>query len=343
MKKSISRYIWTVVLVVMAQGAWAQFDSQVGLYMFTPASFNPAAAGENDLLRAVASHRMDFVGIENGPQVTNVTADIGFKIKKTHHGAGVRFLNDKTGLWSNQAFYVRYAYRQHLGKGYLAVGADIGFVNVGFKGSKVNIDSITSAFNSQTQGGKNFWNGGSEEKDPYIPTSDVKGMKIDFGVGAYYSTPTWFVGAAYSHLSQPKVRFSTDGSGDSQGKETIVKVVGTMYIHGGYNYRLKHHRNWRIRPSAMVMTDFRSWDVDLTALAEYKDRYRFGLGYRILGSVNILGSVEIISGLQIGYTWEIQTSNLMREGYGSHEFYLAYGIDVMRPKRTNKYKSIRYL
>lgn len=284
---------------------------------------------------------MDFAGIENGPQVTNVTADIGFRIKKTHHGAGVRFLNDKAGLWTNQAFYVRYAYRQKLGKGYLAIGADIGFVNVGFQGSKVNIDSVAGAFDSQSQGGVNYFSKASE--DGYIPTTDVKGMKVDFGIGAYYSTPDWYVGAAYSHLSQPKVSFSADGSGSGEAKETEVKVVGTMYVHGGYNFRLKHHKQWRIRPSAMVMTDFRSWDINLTALAEYKDRYRWGVGYRILGSVNILASVEIINGLQLGYTWEIQTNNLMKEGYGSHEFYLAYGLDVMRPKQTSKYKSIRYL
>jgi len=59
--------------------------------------------------------------------------------------------------------------------------------------------------------------------------------------------------------------------------------------------------------------------------------------------VNILLGVDIISGLQLGYTCEIATNSLMKESFGSHELYLAYGFDILKPKRTNKYKSIRYL
>ena len=98
-----------------------------------------------------------------------------------------------------------------------------------------------------------------------------------------------------------------------------------------------------LMPSAIVMSDFRSWDVNLTMLCEYRDRYRWGLGYRIMGSVNILLGMDIISGLQIGYTCELPTNRLLLESYGSHELYLAYGFDILRPRRNNKYKSVRYL
>ena len=84
-------------------------------------------------------------------------------------------------------------------------------------------------------------------------------------------------------------------------------------------------------------------DVNLTLMCDFKDRYRWGLGYRIAGSVNILLGVDIISGLQLGYSCELPTNKLLLESYGSHEIYLAYGFDILKPKRTNKYKSIRYL
>jgi len=45
----------------------------------------------------------------------------------------------------------------------------------------------------------------------------------------------------------------------------------------------------------------------------------------------------------LGYTYEMPANNLLKESYGSHELYLAYGFNVLKPKRTNKYKSIRYL
>ena len=43
------------------------------------------------------------------------------------------------------------------------------------------------------------------------------------------------------------------------------------------------------------------------------------------------------------YTYELPTSALIYESYGSHELYLAYGFDILKPKRTNRYKSVRYL
>jgi hypothetical protein len=41
--------------------------------------------------------------------------------------------------------------------------------------------------------------------------------------------------------------------------------------------------------------------------------------------------------------YELPANGLIRESYGSHEVYLAYGFNVLRPKRTNRYKSVRYL
>jgi type IX secretion system PorP/SprF family membrane protein len=265
-------------------------------------------------------HRMQYVDITNAPMSTWFTFASPFVIGKTRHGAGVRFLNDRYGLFTNQAFHVQYAYRQKLGKGYLSAGIDLGFVNVGFRGDSVNLKNMEDEYH--------------DANDEAIPTGSKSGMKFDMGVGLYYCTPVWWVGASYSHLTRPTVDWDDYSE---------VKLVGTMYVSGGYRFRLKNHREWVLTPSAMVMSDFVSWDVNLTLMCDYKDRYRWGLGYRIDGSVNILLGIDIISGLQLGYSCELPTNKLMLESYGSHEIYLAYGFDILKPKRTNKYKSVRYL
>lgn len=308
---------------------YAQFDPQMGQYMYMPTAFNPAAAGEGDLMKVAGMHRMQYVDITNAPMSTWFTFASPFVIGKTHHGAGVRFLNDRYGLFTNQAFHVQYAYRQKLGKGYLSAGVDLGFVNVGFRG-----DSAHTLPPNMPSGDTYH-----EDGDPAVPKSSVSGMKFDMGLGLYYVTPTWWVGASYSHVTRPEIKWDVD----PEGGERTVKLVGTMYVTGGYHFRLKNHKEWVLTPSAMVMSDFRSWDVNLTLMCDYKDRYRWGLGYRIDGSVNILLGVDIISGLQLGYSCELPTNKLLLESYGSHEIYLAYGFDILKPKRTNKYKSIRYL
>ena len=310
--------------------ARAQFDPQMGQYMYMQSAYNPAAVGEGDMMKVAGMHRMQYISIRNAPMSTWFTFASPFVIGKTRHGAGVRFLNDRFGLFTTQAFYGQYAYRQKIGKGYLSVGVDLGFVNVGFRGDSVNL--IKGDWEDEYHA-----EGASDKAFPIVSKS---GMKFDMGVGIYYCTPIWWVGASYSHVTRPKVDWSDGVSG---GQEQVVTLVGTMYVVGGYHFRLKNYREWVLTPSAMVMSDFVSWDVNMTLMCDYKDRYRWGLGYRIAGSVNILLGIDIISGLQLGYSCELPTNKLLLESYGSHEIYLAYGFDILKPKRTNKYKSIRYL
>ena len=316
----MKRYIVLLLGLIAVVTARAQFDPQMGQYMYMPTAYNPAAVGEGDLLKVAGMHRMQYVDITNAPMSTWFTFCSPFVIGKTRHGAGVRFLNDRFGLFTNQAFYAQYAYRQKLGKGYLSVGVDLGFVNVGFRGDSVNLKEMEDEYH--------------DADDDAIPQGSKSGMKFDMALGIWYSTSVWWVGASYNHLTRPKVDW--DDYSD-------VKLVGTMYVTGGYHFRLKNNRDWMLTPSAMVMSDFVSWDVNLTLMCDYKDRYRWGLRYRIDGSVNILLGVDIIAGLQLGYSCELPTNKLMLESYGSHELYLSYGFDILKPKRTNKYKSIRYL
>ena len=294
--------------------------------MFLQSSYNPAAVGEGDLMRVYGSHRMDFTGIQDAPMTTYFSFSSPFVIGKTHHGVGVRFMNDRFGLFTNQSLYLEYAYKIQIGKGVLSVGADLGFLNLSFANDSVD-----------TGAGQDDYH---DEVDPAIPTvsgGSEKGasdMGFDMGIGVYYSAQRWWASASYAHVTQPRLQW---------GSENIeVSVKGTMYLAGGYKWQLKN-KDWMLLPSVMVMTDFASWDVNLTMLAQLKKRYRFGLGYRVAGSVNVLLGLDIINGLQLGYTYELPANALIKESYGSHEVYLAYGFNILRPKNTNKYKSVRYL
>ena len=306
----------------------AQFDPQIGQYMFMRSVYNPAAVGEGDLMKVYGSHRMQFTGIMDAPMTTNFSFSSPFVIGKTSHAAGVRFMNDRFGLFSNQSFYAEYAYRIKLGKGYLSVGADLGFINLSFAVDSVNLKDVADLVKDHAY---------HNATDNAIPEASgqngVSGMGFDLGVGVYYSTPTWWAGVSYGHVTQPRLQWSDKAE---------VEVRGTFYAAGGYNWRLRD-KKWVLMPSAMLQTDFAGWDVNLTMLAQLNNRYRFGLGYRIAGSVNVLLGMDIINGLQVGYTYELPANGLIRESYGSHELYLAYGFNVLKPKRTNRYKSVRYL
>ena len=309
-------------------GLRAQFDPQVGQYMFMQSTYNPAAVGEGDLMRVYGSHRMQFTGIMDAPMTTYFSFSSPFVVGKTQHAAGVRFMNDRFGLFSNQSLHAGYAYRFKLGKGYMSVGADLGFINLSFAVDSANLKDVAELVQEHAY---------HNATDNAIPESSgqngVSGMGFDMGVGVYYATSTWWAGVSYGHVTQPVLEWSD---------QTEVPVRGSFYAAGGYNWRLRD-KKWVLMPSAMLQTDFVGWDVNLTMLAQVNNRYRFGLGYRIAGSVNILLGMDIIDGLQLGYTYELPANGLIRESYGSHELYLAYGFNILKPKRTNRYKSVRYL
>lgn len=295
--------------------------------MYMPTAFNPAAVGEGELMKVSGLHRMQFTGIDGAPMSTYITFHSAFVLGKTHHGAGVRFLNDMYGLWKNQSFYGQYAYRQKIGKGYLGMGIEAGLVNVTFMGDSVNLDELENAGSEYHAG-----------SDPSIPVGQASGMKFDLGAGLYYSTARWYVGASYSHILHPTIELVSQSGTEG----TSMKVRGTLYAMGGYRFRIKNS-DFALVPSAMLMSDFSSWNLDLTLMTEFKEKYRWGLSYRVMDGVGLLLGMEVISGLELGYNYELPTSKLLLESYGSHEIFLCYGFNILKPKRTNRYKSIRFL
>lgn len=322
MKRSIALF----VLLLTVSLVRAQFDAQIGQYMFMQSSYNPAAVGDGDLMRVYGSHRMDFTGIQDAPMTTYFSFSSPFVLGKTRHAAGVRFMNDKFGLFTNQSLYLEYAYKIQLGKGVLSLGVDLGFLNLGFAVDSVDLGDGNDDYHQDGDNVITNIQGGGSDKG-------AAGMGFDMGVGIYYAAASWWAGVSYSHVTQPRLKL---------GERTEFPVRGTLYIAGGYNWQLRN-KNWMLSPSMMVQTDFAGWDVNLTMMAQLKKRYRFGLGYRIAGSVNILLGMDIINGLQLGYSYELPANALIKESYGSHELYLAYGFNILKPKHTNKYKSVRYL
>ncbi|MBO4986284.1 MAG: PorP/SprF family type IX secretion system membrane protein, partial [Paludibacteraceae bacterium] len=238
-------------------GLRAQFDPQVGQYMFMQSTYNPAAVGEGDLMRVYGSHRMQFTGIMDAPMTTYFSFSSPFVVGKTQHAAGVRFMNDRFGLFSNQSLHAGYAYRFKLGKGYLSVGADLGFINLSFAVDSVNLKDVAELVQEHAY---------HNATDNAIPESSgqngVSGMGFDMGVGVYYATSTWWAGVSYGHVTQPVLEWSD---------QTEVSVRGTFYAAGGYNWRLRD-KKWVLMPSAMLQTDFVGWDVNLTMLAQVNNR-----------------------------------------------------------------------
>jgi len=293
-------------------------------YMFHNSSFNPAAVGENNMIQIIGQHRIQWVGFPNAGQTTVFSINSPLKFGKTESGIGFRFLNDRVGLFTNRSAQLQYAYKKRILGGLLSVGADIGFVSVGFHGDSVNVANHVINIGEYHR---------YMSSDPSIPQTSVAGMGLDMSMGVFYSTPKYYGGLSFTHLNHPMINLDDKSN---------VGLLGTMYLTGGCSYKLLNPQ-YVLKPTALLKTDFRSLQLDVSARVEYDNKYWGGLSYRLQDAVVLLAGINLVGGLAVGYSYDLPTSKVITVSSGSHEIVLIYNFAYVSAKRTSKFKSIRIL
>jgi type IX secretion system PorP/SprF family membrane protein len=302
---------------------FSQFDAQYSQYMFNQTAFNPAAVGEGGMIQVTGQGRLQWLGMPNAPKTIVFSINSPLKIGNSNHGIGLSFLKDAVGLFVNQTGHFQYAYKKNIGSGVLSVGADVGFVSLGFNG-----DSVTAAAHKITVASYH-----TIAEDTEIPQVNVTGTSFDMNIGAFYSAPNYYAGISYTHLNRPVVSW-TDNSD--------VNLNGSLFVTGGYNYVLPGTK-YVFKPSGLFKTNFTTLQLDLTTRLEYDNKYWGGIGYRIQDAVSFLVGINLVSGLSIGYSYDFPTSKILLASSGSHELLMVYSFEYVFGKRNSKYKSIRLL
>ena len=314
-----------IVLLIFSMActlpAFSQFEAQLSQYMFHPATYNPAAIAEGGMINVTGQHKIQWLGMPGAPQTTFFTINAPCRGSKTvTQGLGIRFLNDKIGAFTNQSAGLQYSFKKNIGKGVLSMGADLGFVSVGFIADSVKKSDINSEYHDFSG-------------DMTIPTADENGMSLDMSVGAFYSAPKYYAGISYVHLNAPAVKL---------GEKSIFHVRGVMYLTGGYDAAFANPK-LLLRTSTLLKTDYTTWQAELSSRLEYDKRFWGGLSYRYQDAVIVLAGLNLASGFTLGYAYELPTGKMLRVSSGSHELLLSYSFAFDLSKNKNKYKSIRIL
>ena len=237
-----------------------------------------------------------------------------FFLLGAYHGAGVSLINDQIGLFTHQRIALQYAYKHKLFGGNISVGAQFGFLNEQFDGSKVDL---------------------GESNDPAFATSDVKGNAMDLAAGIYYTHGRWYAGVSAQHLTSPLVEL---------GETNELQIEPTYYLTGGYNIKLRNPFV-TIPTSVLVRTDTKAYRADISARIVYTNEKKLmyaGVSYSPTNSVTALigGSFH---GINLSYSYEMYTSAISL-GNGSHELMVSYQTDLnLFKKGKNKHKSVRIL
>ncbi len=307
-------YIILSLTVLFAAGARAQYDASFSHYWDLEPYFNPAAVGKQPKLNVVGAYAISMAGFENNPRTMYVGADMPFYFIGAYHGAGVSLLNDQIGLFTHQRIALQYAYKHRLFGGTISVGAQFGFVNEQFDGSKVDL---------------------GEAGDPAFATSDVNGNSMDLAAGLYYTHGRWYAGISAQHLTSPLVEL---------GETNELQIDPTFYLTGGYNIKLRSPFV-TIPTSVLVRTDGKAYRADVTARVVYTNDKKMmyaGVSYSPTNSVTaVIGGM--FHGINLSYSYEMYTSALSI-GNGSHELTVGYQTNLnLFKKGKNKHKSVRIL
>lgn len=297
-------------------------------YILNQYILNPAISGIENYVDVKASHRHQWVGLQDAPITTYFTihGPLGKKDYRTsatsyrvpgenprgknfwqdytaaepHHGVGLQVINDRTGPLSRFAAYGTYAY--HIGisaRTSLAAGFGAGFTNISLNTSKLDFIYVPV--------------------DPAVGNSGIiNTIRPDFNAGLYLYSADYFVGLSAQQIIPQKVAFS-----DYAVKTTDGKFVPHLFATAGYRFLLGEDFN--LIPSVMVKyMDPIPVQVDFNAKLQYQDLAWVGASYRNGEGFAGMVGVNISNTLNIGYSYDYTTSRLNTVSKGTHEILVGF-------------------
>lgn len=307
MKKFLS--IFTFYFLIFNLDCSAQQEPQFSQNMFNILSVNPAYAGSNDAICAIALYRNQWVGWAGAPKTMQLSVD--GPVKFLRGGVGLTLINDELGADKTFGAKLAYAYRTDIGPGHLGVGISAGMINKTLLGTKLNP----------------FTNDGS---DGAIPVTDDNRTTSNLGFGLYYNTDILYFGLSASQLLESEVNYTI---GD-------ITLKRHYYLTAGYNIRLTP--SLELIPSVWLKTDGAKLQGDINATAMYNNQFWGGITYRLQDAVVPLIGVQL-NNIKIGYSYDITTSEVKGYSSGTHEIILGYCFKLLENKTPQRYRNVRYL
>lgn len=313
-----------ILLAAVSIDTSAQVDAGFTQYFEVPSYYNPAAIGLTDYLRIRGGSRLQWMGIPKAPKTFLANADMPVKLFGKRIGVGLVMQQESMGLYNNLTLGVMGAYKLKLLKGELSVGFRIGLFDESFRGSEVILPDDDDYHQSA---------------DDAIPTTDVHGTAFDANLGAYYKHPLFWVGISATHINQPTVNMSTDGT---EAKQYEFKAGCSFYFMGGGNIPIKNTL-FEVQPSVLVKTDFTFTTAEITARLQYNRFFYGGLAYRYNDAVALLLGANF-KNFFVGYSYDYPISDIAKGSTGSHEIWLGYSMKLdLGEKNRHRHKSIRIM
>lgn len=319
----------TVLACFLLLSAKAQQRPYYTQYIMNNYIINPAVAGIENYWDVKASHRLQWVGLQDAPVTTYFT--IHGPLKKSdydresatsfhasgqnprgqaywqdytsaepHQGVGFTMINDRTGPLNRFAAYGTYAY--HMGISpttSLSGGISVGFTNISLDASKLNFGGTTV--------------------DPAVAGSGlINRIKPDISAGLWLYSKDYFLGLAAQQIVPQQLAFSDNTVYLQNGK-----LLPHLFLSAGY--RMPINEDISFLPSMLIryITPL-PLGFDLNAKFQYQDLLWAGASYRYQDGYAAMIGVNLNHNINIGYSYDAQTSNLNTVSRGTHEILIGF-------------------
>ena len=273
---------------------FAQQDAQYTQYMYNPININPAYAGSRGVMSVFGLHRTQWVGLDGAP--TTNTFSFNTPINNSNLGVGFSLVNDRIGPTSDNTISADISYTIPMNEVYkLSFG-------VKASGNIFNLDTekLTPA----------------QANDPNLQNFNNE-FSPNFGAGVYLHSDKLYLGLSVPNFLQ-----------DSKYNDNEVAVFQermNFYFIGGYVFDVSP--SIKFKPAVLTkMVAGSPLQVDASANFLFFDKFMLGGAYRWDAAVSALAGFQVTDGLFIGYSYDMETTQLRRYNSGSHEVFLRFEL-----------------
>ena len=273
---------------------FAQQDAQYTQYMYNTININPAYAGSRGVMSVFGLHRTQWVGLDGAP--TTNTFSLNTPINNSNLGVGFSLVNDRIGPTSDNT-----------------ISADISYT--------VTMNEVYKlSFGVKASG--NIFNLDTDKLDPSNPIDPNlqnfnNEFSPNFGAGVYLHSDKLYLGLSVPNFLQ-----------DSKYNDNEVAVFQermNFYFIGGYVFDVSP--SIKFKPAFLTkMVTGSPLQVDASANFLFFDKFMLGGAYRWDAAVSALAGFQVTDGLFIGYSYDMETTQLRRYNSGSHEVFLRFEL-----------------
>ena len=217
-------------------------------------------------------------------------------ISNSNLGIGLSFVNDKIGPTNDNTISADVSYTIPVSENYK--------LSFGIKASGNIFNLDTSKLTPQ------------DNADPNLQPFDNE-FSPNFGAGVYLHSDKFYLGLSVPNFLQ-----------DTKYNDNSVSVFQermNFYAIGGYVFDLSPSIKFKPAFITKVVTGS-PLQVDASANFLFFDKLMLGGAYRWDAAVSALAGFQITDGLFIGYSYDMETTNLRRYNSGSHEIFLRFEL-----------------